>query len=96
MYNVIKQYIRSKNGDKKGLLIAFKDLNGKVRCGWSLKATGDKWDNELAHEIAVGRTTKVQFHNIHDIPPSLHSTYTYFLQRVVAYYKLGEAPKNNL
>lgn len=94
MNHEIKQYLHGKHGERLALFVAFTDAEGEVRCGFSKKDKKDKkWDDVLSHQIAYGRALKRNFTPLDKIPPSIKNDYLFFLNRVVAYFKMAEDSK---
>ena len=91
MHHEIKQYLHGKHGVRTALLVAFTDHEGVVRCGYSKKNKADKkWDDIQAHKIAYERALKHNFTPLDKIPVSIKKEYLFFLNRVVAYFKMAE------
>lgn len=55
---MIAEYIRDKNGNKRGLVVALKRDDGHIGIGWSLCNKKDEFDRDRAWFIAVGRANK--------------------------------------
>jgi hypothetical protein len=87
----LKQFIRAKNGQPIGLIVAIKD-GDSFRIGWSLTAVkkGDKFNKHLGERIAISRamsSTPTTF------PDAVYRTYypkgkRSFTDRCKAYFKV--------
>jgi hypothetical protein len=78
-------------GIKKGIFVAFKDNNGKVRIGWTLCNTkaGDKFDDHVANLMAIGRA---YVDDVPIFPPSMAKKATRFVERASKYFKDADLP----
>lgn len=94
MKSEIKKYVRGKNGERVGLLLAGLDENDNVRIGLSvvhrLDLSGSpfgakKFDRDLAYKIAHGRSNKDSLDFI--IPSRVRKDVVEFLNRCETYYK---------
>ena len=83
MINEKIQYIRTKDRQKIGVLIACQ-IDGKIRFGWSLCCKKDKFDKYRGIEIAYGRASRTCYLTI---PPSIMYSFINFISRCKRYYK---------
>jgi len=88
--NEIRKYIRKRQegkyqvGEKIGIMIAFKDEEGKIRFGWSITAKEDKFDKIKAVQIATGKAMNSREYKTHS---RIKEPATYFIQRAKKYFK---------
>lgn len=61
MQTVIKQYIRDKKGNPRGVAVAVRD-NGEVFYGFSLCNPSDRYDKNQGLTIAVSRALAPSYH----------------------------------
>jgi hypothetical protein len=84
MENLLKKYIRNKNGQRRGVIVANK--NGT---GFSLCRKGDKYNEATAIDIAILRANLD--HNdkgfLFEVPNSIFNDFERMEQRRVKYFK---------
>jgi hypothetical protein len=82
---MIKQYIRDKNRQRIGLLVAIGEDHTKIRIGWSLcNIRKDNFDPILAERIAYGRASEGRGKDT--LPRSIEVQYGRFVQRTQRYF----------
>lgn len=95
---LLKQFIRAKDGQPIGILLAFKEGND-YKIGWSLTAVkrGDKFNKALGERIALSRAMSSNLTNIaccHGVPTAVHNAMfplmgkRNFPDRCLAYFKV--------
>jgi len=56
--NFIRRYIRNRNGNPRGVLLAVKREDGSVGFGWSLCNRKDSYNKDFGLNIALGRAVE--------------------------------------
>lgn len=81
---ILKKWIKTKKG-RKGLVVGTV-LNGSIKVGWSLCHRTDKFDKDLAHDLAFGRILNKKS----DAPPeSIASAVVHMEDRCQRYFNKG-------
>jgi hypothetical protein len=83
----LKQLVRDRNGDPRGMVIATV-INNTVRFGWSYTNTkaGDRFNKQKAFLIATGRAEKGWGTNV-NVPHRVGKVLGQMADRSVRYYK---------
>jgi hypothetical protein len=84
---ILKQYVRDKKGNPKGLVLAVISDNPDakvVRLGWSLCSKRDRFDKGIAENIAVGRAYEG---TAALIPHAVEREFSYFHKRLSRFLK---------
>jgi hypothetical protein len=82
--HTVIQYIRYKNGNPRGVLVAVKIHSG-FACGYSLCNKKDRFNKNMALKIALGRADVIDIQS--DIPPhEVRKMMPAFLKRCEKYY----------
>lgn len=82
---MLVQYIRKRNGQKKGVLVSLKQSDTDVVIGWSLCNTRvDNFDQNLGLHIACERSEKGVRK---EVPDSIKGQVENFKKRCARYYK---------
>jgi len=83
---MIKEFVKNKNGEKIGVLVATSIDDFEVGIGWSKVHTQlDKFNKERGEEIAIGRAIKAK--DLIYIPLSFDKKMDDFIERCRKYYK---------
>jgi hypothetical protein len=88
-YSIVLK-IKRKNACK-GVIIAYlvTDQNGDkgVLCGHSLCSKEDRFNMDVAYDIAVSRGAKRFTHEVYEIPPSIKNEWEEMMFRMARYFK---------
>lgn len=86
MATILKQYVRDKKGNPRGLVLAVVEPGPNlVKLGWSFCNTKkDKFDRKLAETIALGRT---ETGTGHSTPLAVKKEFAYFQKRLLRFLK---------
>jgi hypothetical protein len=84
---MIKQYIRNKNGQPIGCLVAEKQ-GDKYAIGFSKCRKGDKFDKKFGTEVAQRRANMLLHHDrYYEIPHSIADAYQKMSERAARLFK---------
>jgi hypothetical protein len=81
-------YLRDKNGEPKGVLVATKMHEGGYNVGYSFCSKYDRFCKKLGLRIALGRASFVT-DIIENMPRDLRKILPKFIQRCEKYYKVS-------
>ena len=84
--NTIFKYVRTRRGNRVGIVLATKLPSGSVGLGWSLCATklGDEFNPDYAFNIAFGRAKA--FGGVCQIPRSVRNDFKIIMDRAARYF----------
>jgi hypothetical protein len=85
---MIKQFLKNKQNQKIGVLIAYAHEN-QVKIGYSACSPADVYDKYLGEVIATGRAEK----GIYYIPYRYYDTAVEFIERCNRYFKNEKMPE---
>lgn len=87
--HTVIQYVRDKNGNPRGVLVAVKTSKG-FSCGYSLCNKKDRFSKNMALKIAIGRAELVMApHEIRNmVPHEIRKMVPTFTERCKRYYKV--------
>lgn len=80
----IHQYTRDRRGNLNGVVLATKDISGKVAFGWALCCKKDKFDKQMGLNIALNRAL---VRSAVPIPNSIRKDVNNMFSRAARYYK---------
>jgi len=89
-----KLFVKQKNGRKIGVLIAMKDVEGKVVVGFSQCCKNDSFDKSFGEEIAARRAFAYSDRDcVDNIPFKVAAALPGFLDNCKRYFKDCEMPR---